>query len=486
MKRINVKIYRYNPDTDKKPKFKTYNVKVHEGARVLDVLHTIHSELDATLSYSDECNAGQCGICAVKVNGVPVLACKEEAQDKIIIEPIALPVKKDLVVAISPLFKTITSFKPNDKAQILAPQTVAALEPLRKCIQCFACNSVCPTMSITDFAGPAAMCQEMRIMLDPRGKNRNIKATVAAGVFKCTSCKVCWHVCPKEIKIFTHAIEKLRAKAHQQGFSLASHLEFGKRIRETKRSVVSMVTTTFLDAMPEVVDAYGKVKATIGLFVGCLYNSVIPQAAFDLVKVFTRNGIKVIIAKDQVCCASPLIRTGQLAQVAELQQQNIAAFAAYNIDALVTMCSGCGMTWQEDYSALPFKVMDANEFLVQYEIESPARLPFNLVYHDPCHSIYGQGIKDQPRVLLRKIADVIEMPHLCCGAGGGMKIGMPEIAKKIVQTLGANIVKTKADVVATACPFCEFHLSENLTFIPIKNVFTLLWEGYQLKDKQSF
>ncbi len=81
MKEITVRVYRYDPDVDPEPHFERYTVNVHEGARVLHVLHAIHDQFDPTLAYRYSCASGQCGSCAVRVNGEPVLACMEEAHD---------------------------------------------------------------------------------------------------------------------------------------------------------------------------------------------------------------------------------------------------------------------------------------------------------------------------------------------------------------------------------------------------------------------
>ena len=94
MKDLTVSIRRFDPDKDKEPYFQTYTVKVNDGARVLHVLHAIHDTLDPTLSYRYSCASGQCGSCAVRVNGEPVLACMEEARDGMTIEPINLPGEK--------------------------------------------------------------------------------------------------------------------------------------------------------------------------------------------------------------------------------------------------------------------------------------------------------------------------------------------------------------------------------------------------------
>ena len=100
-KMLSVRISRFNPADQSTPKIKEYSVKVHEGARVLDVLKAVRDTLDPTLLFRHCCGAGQCGSCALKVNGEPRLACMTEAADGMLLEPLDLPVIRDLVTGFS-------------------------------------------------------------------------------------------------------------------------------------------------------------------------------------------------------------------------------------------------------------------------------------------------------------------------------------------------------------------------------------------------
>src|SRR5512137_1844021 len=115
MRDLTVKIQRFDPAKDKEPYFQTYTVKANDGARVLHVLHAIHDTIDPTLSYRYSCASGQCGSCAVRVNGEPVLACMEEAKDNSTIEPLNLDVKKDLVTDLVPRLEQIASLAPKQE-----------------------------------------------------------------------------------------------------------------------------------------------------------------------------------------------------------------------------------------------------------------------------------------------------------------------------------------------------------------------------------
>ena len=410
MKAVTVQVFRFDPEKDAESRFVSYTVKVNEGARVLHVLHAIHDELDPTLSYRYCCGSGQCGSCAVRVNGEPALACMEEVLDNMTIMPLNLPVKKDLVVDLIPKLAQIASLQPKETLVMPTKADIDAIKPLRDCIECLSCVSVCPAMDVTSFAGPTAMRQEERLALDPRNTSDRIPAAIAEGLFFCTTCQACLKVCPKKIETPGKAIEKLRSLANQRGFTLPRHQEVAALIRETGRSV-PRTESTFLEQVGEVVEPAGTPKATVGFFVGCMYNLRLPKTALDALEVLKRNGIRVIIPKEQVCCGSPLIRTGQLAFVDTLKKRNIDTFRFRKIDTVMTMCAGCG-------------------------------------------------------------------------SGGGVRSGNPDEAAALGKRRGDEIAKTNADVVISSCPFCEFHIVGH-TDKPVKNLTTVLLEGYKEKDRKA-
>ncbi|TAJ45328.1 fumarate reductase (CoM/CoB) subunit TfrB [Methanofollis fontis] len=482
MKEITFTIRRFNPKTDTAPHDEEYTVEVHEGARVLHALHAVHAQ-DPGLAYRWCCGSGQCGSCAMRIDGTPALACLTEAHDGMTVWPLDLPVVQDLEVDVAPYLDRISPLCSSEGAVFPTQAEIEAIKPLRECIECMSCVSVCPALKVSDFAGPTAMRQEMRLALDPRDTQDRIAEAIEHDLFNCTTCQQCWKVCPKEIQTPGKAIEKLREIANRRGLTLPRHQEVAELVRTTGRSV-GKTQETFLEQVPEVIEPEGEVRATVGFFVGCMYNGRLPQTALDMIEVMRRNGIRVIIPHEQVCCGSPLIRTGQTAIVDSLKHQNIEAFTSRDIDIVMTMCAGCGSTLKNDYDT-PFTVMDATEVLNRVGIEDPAPLHITVTYHDPCHLLRGQGISEEPRKLLRKVVDrLVETPNQCCGSGGGVRSGVPEVAGALGQKRGEAFESSGAEMVVSCCPFCEFHIAEN-TRLPVKDLMTLLRRGYEEKDRQK-
>ncbi len=94
-----VKVFRFDPEKDKRPRLQTFKNVPYEGMRVTDVLNYIYQNLDSSLAFRYSCRAGLCGVCLLKVNGKACLSCHRIAEKEMTIEPPSqYPVIKDLVV----------------------------------------------------------------------------------------------------------------------------------------------------------------------------------------------------------------------------------------------------------------------------------------------------------------------------------------------------------------------------------------------------
>jgi len=399
------------------------------------------------------------------VNGEPVLACTEEAKGGMVIEPLDLPVIRDLMVDLIPGISSIPRIHSCECGKLPSQEAVAKIKPLRDCIECLSCVSVCPAMKVTDFLGPTSMRSHMRIALDPREPGNRIREAITQGLFTCTSCNRCWRVCPKDIETPGKAIEKLREIANREGLTLPRHQEVAELVRTTGRSVESG-RHVFLDLVDEVIEPYGEVKREVGFFSGCMFNARLPERAMDLLEVMRHAGIRVIIPKEQVCCGSPLIRTGQTAFIDELKERNIKAFQDRGIKTVMTMCAGCGATLKHDYDT-PFEVKDVSEILTEVGLPSLTKVPVTATYHDPCHLKKSMKVSEQPRALLKTNPNVefVEMSDAdrCCGCGGSFNLQHYKLSKSIGEQKRDNIVASGAQVVATGCPACMMQISDMLS-----------------------
>ena len=214
---VKLRVFRYNPETDKRPRYENYTLEAEPTDQVLDLLNRVKWEQDGTLSYRKSCAHGVCGSDAVRINGVNRLACKVLVRDvgsKIKVEPIlGMSVIKDLIVDMEPFFEHYRSISPyliNDEPEPVAerPQTQeqrARFDDTTKCILCAACTTACPSYWASgEYVGPAAIVQAHRFIYDSRDRGAQERLQVLndrMGIWRCHDIYNCTDACPREIEV---------------------------------------------------------------------------------------------------------------------------------------------------------------------------------------------------------------------------------------------------------------------------------------------
>lgn len=478
---ITINVERYDPVEDRHY-METYEIEKTEKMKVLDALNEINEKYDADIAYRYSCRAGQCGSCAININGEAKLACKAEIEDNDTLSPLDFEVIKDLIVDRKPLSEEVRDLNlylgyEDEDSQIVSPAVIKPEEyeksdRLRSCIGCYSCLSMCPVLKKTDaFVGPYFMRNLSDISFDPRDDTSRNEDVIDSGLYYCTSCGQCTQTCPKEIDIYGKAIELLRAKvcSEKEG-PLDAHKKIRESVKETGRSVKADENGKYPEGF---IKEYNKnrdnsKKEKIAFFTGCMIDYKLPHIAEYLVKILNKLGYEVDIPEGQVCCGSPLLRTGQTDIIPELVEKNNEIFKEY--DTILTVCAGCGATLKNNYPeyGVNLNVMDISEFLEdKIDPEETKEVNLKVTYHDPCHLARSQNIREQPRKILNSIKGVefieMEKPNQCCGAGGGVKSGKPEIAEALADDKVEMIDKLDVDYVVTICPFCEYNIQDSLT-----------------------
>ena len=222
---VTIKVFRYNPEKDKKPSFKTYKLEAIETDRVLDLLEKVKGYQDGTLSFRRSCAHGICGSDAMRINGFNRLACKTLVRDtgsKITVQPLlGLRVIKDLIVDMEPFFEHFRSVKPwlvNDepepeKERYQSAAQRALFDDTTKCILCACCTTSCPSFWANGkYVGPAAMVAAHRFIFDSRDRAAAERLKILNevwGVYRCHTVFNCTLACPREIQI-TKAIGEIK------------------------------------------------------------------------------------------------------------------------------------------------------------------------------------------------------------------------------------------------------------------------------------
>jgi succinate dehydrogenase / fumarate reductase iron-sulfur subunit len=214
---VNLRVFRYNPETDKHHRYEIYIIEAEPTDQILDLLNRVKWEQDGTLSYRKSCAHGVCGSDAVRINGVNRLACKVLVRDvgaKIKVEPIlGMKVIKDLIVDMEPFFEHYRSILPyliNDEPapveeRLQTQEQRARFDDTTKCILCAACTTSCPSYWASDeYVGPAAIVLAHRFIYDSRDQGAQKRLEILndrMGIWRCHDVYNCTDACPREIEV---------------------------------------------------------------------------------------------------------------------------------------------------------------------------------------------------------------------------------------------------------------------------------------------
>ena len=219
----------------------------------------------------------------------------------------------------------------------------------------------------------------------------------------------------------------------------------------------------------------------ITLFIQCLVDTIYPEVAEAMVRVFQRLGISFTCPTDQTCCGQPAFNSGYRRQARIAAQHFIEVFE--DSELIVCPSGSCVNMVRHHYAALfqnspkwlrraqnlASRTYEFSEYLVDIlGVEDlGARFDARATYHDSCHLLRGIGVKEQPRTLLAHVAGLnfVEMYNsdYCCGFGGTFSIKYTDISNALVTDKVNNIIATGADAVVGCDMGCLMNIEGKLS-----------------------
>lgn len=406
----------------------------------------------------------------------------------------------------------------------LGPRGAAMGQAVGTCVHCGFCLPACPTY------------QELESEMDsPRGRILLMKSVLegdlaveqaAPHIDRCLGCLACVTHCPSGVA-YGDLISSYRDHVRQQGkrpwtlrdWLAGMTLPYAERFRwavrlgratrplrrwvpASLRPMLELIPETLPppQPLPEVTPAVGRRRGRVALLAGCAQQVLAPDINASAVRVLARNGIEVVIPPGQGCCGALAWHTGHADQAVNFAQRLLSTIPR-DVDCLVTTAAGCGSAIHEyplllagtsqtaAGQELADRALDISVYLRRLELEPVPRLtrPKRVAYHDACHLAHAQGVRREPRELLRSVPglEVVDLvdSDTCCGSAGTYNIEHPDIAHRLGQRKAQHIRDTAASAVVSGNIGClvqmQKHLQPWVDHVAVLHTVQVLDRAYQ-------
>ena len=396
---------------------------------------------------------------------------------------------------------------------------------LRACVHCGFCTATCPTYVLLgdELDSPRGRIYLMKDMLEG---DKPASEKVVKHIDRCLSCLSCMTTCPSGVH-YMHLVDlgrkhieetyrrplfdrllrgvlaavlprpglfRLALLGAKLGRPLAPLL--GPRLGAMLGLAPRHLPSPSPVDRPQVFPAEGERRRRVALLIGCAQQVLAPQINEATIRLLTRHGCEVVVARGAGCCGALTHHMGKEAMARQSAEANIRAWQreidGAGLDAIVINASGCGTTvkdygfmFREDarlaapaaqVSAL---TRDISELMAELTLTPPRPLPpLTVAYHAACSLQHGQKVTEAPKALLRAAGFTVREPaeaHLCCGSAGTYNLLQPALAGRLRERKVANLERTGAAVVATGNIGCMAQIGAGSGLPVVHSVELLDW-----------
>jgi glycolate oxidase iron-sulfur subunit len=412
--------------------------------------------------------------------------------------------------------------------QLADPDTAASEKVLRTCTHCGFCTATCPTYVLfgDELDSPRGRIYLIKDML---ANGEKVGADTVKHIDRCLSCLSCMTTCPSGVH-YMHLVDHARrwiedhyrrpwgerALRRFLGLVLSRPLLFRlsllcaavakplagflpSRLAPLLALAPGSVPSASPADRPAVHTALVERRMRVALLPGCAQKALAPAINEATIRLLTRHGCEVVVARGTGCCGSLAHHLGQETTALDFARANIEAWererAALGLDAVVVNASGCGTTvkdygfmlreepaYADKAAQIASLAKDVTEVIAMLGLRRPtpacANIGRRVAYHSACSMQHGQGLHAGPKALLAAAGfDPFEIPegHLCCGSAGTYNLLQPEIATALRDRKLANIAATRPELVATGNIGCITQLARGCTVPVVHTVELLDW-----------
>lgn len=408
------------------------------------------------------------------------------------------------------------------EAQLQDPGIARANQIIRACVHCGFCTATCPSYAVLgdELDSPRGRIYLMKDMLE---NDRPADERTVKHLDRCLSCLACMTTCPSGVH-YMHLVDHARAHIertyrrpwHDRAlrwlivqvlpypgrFRLA--MAGAKLARPFRRLVPSSRLRAMLDMAgspiaaparhddPQVHPAVGERKYRVALLTGCAQRALNEDINASTIRLLTRHGCDVVIAKGAGCCGALPHHMGKADESHAFAADNIRAWTREaereGLDAIIINTSGCGTTVKDyghmfareplanDAARISKLAKDVTEFMAEIGLVQAAAPRLRVAYHAACSLQHGQKVTRAPKKLLTDAGFEVVEPrdaHLCCGSAGTYNLLQPEISAELKRRKVATLEATGPQVIAAGNIGCMMQIGGG-TGIPVVHTVELL------------
>jgi glycolate oxidase iron-sulfur subunit len=408
-------------------------------------------------------------------------------------------------------------------AQLANPDFAEANNILRACVHCGFCNATCPTFLETgdELEGPRGRIYLMKSLLET---GEAPAPETVRHIDNCLSCLSCMTTCPSGVdyrrlvdqtrvsieKDFDRSLpDAVRRKSLNWLLPRPSLFRLALRFASFGRALKPLLPKGVQDWLdhapgtlpraskaerPQIHRAQGKTTRRVLLHTGCAQKVVRPAINEAAIRLLSRHGCEVHIAKGAGCCGALSHHLGEEPSAVRMAKRNITALLAEleggTFDAIISTATGCSPTlkdyphllrhddeWAEKAARVSDLCMDISEFYPRIELKaSEGEHRLKVAYHTPCSLTHSLKSQDLPRAALVEVGfevqDIAEN-HICCGSAGSYSLLQGEMSKSLLQRKVSQVEKISPHVIATSNIGCLTQLAGGLS-APVVHVVELL------------